>query len=114
MWVTTSELADSVKPDGELSNTVVEIGVYVLQQSCRDNSKVIFPWIATSYLLDHNFHSNVLKKHFRKDDKYKLSHKNLVRSCSFIFLDFPHQLLGVLRFAFIFCGLYLINHFFPC
>ena len=105
MWVTAGELADSVKPDGELSNTVVEIGVYVLQQSCRDNSKVIFPWIATSYLLDHNFHSNVLKKHFRKDDKYKLSHKNLVRSCPFNFCIFHHIFL---------CGIYLIKHFFPC
>ena len=85
MWVTAGELAGSVRPEGLLSNTVVEIGVSVLQQSCGDK-KVIFPWIATSYLLDRNFNSNVLKKHFRRDEKYKLSHKKMVSLYILLFL----------------------------
>ncbi|KAM0825095.1 hypothetical protein ACQ4PT_069768 [Festuca glaucescens] len=37
MWVTTGELADSMKPNGLLSNTVCDIGVAVLQHTCPDN-----------------------------------------------------------------------------
>ncbi|KAM0851177.1 hypothetical protein ACQ4PT_052596 [Festuca glaucescens] len=77
MWVTTSELADSMRPDGQLSNMVCDIGVAVLQDSCPDNM-VIFPFIVTKYLMDHKFNSNVLRKHFRKDESYKLSHKDLL------------------------------------
>ena len=78
MWVTTGELAASMKPDGKLSNTVAEIGISVLQRCCAD-SKIIFPWIVTSYLLDRKFHTNVLKNYFRRDGLYKLSHKRLVQ-----------------------------------
>ncbi|KAM0906696.1 hypothetical protein ACQ4PT_016611 [Festuca glaucescens] len=42
MWVTTGELADSMKPNGLLSNTVCDIGVAVLQHTCPDN-KLSFP-----------------------------------------------------------------------
>ena len=78
MWVTTGELAGSMKPGGKLSNTVAEIGIAVLRESCPDN-KIIFPWIVTSYLIDKKFHTNVLKNSFRRDASYKLSHKRLVK-----------------------------------
>lgn len=77
MWCTTGELADSMKPNGELSNTVCDIGVAVLQHTCPDN-KVIFPFIITKYLLDQKFSASVVRMHFRKDQLYKLSHKDLV------------------------------------
>ena len=78
MWVSTGELAGSMKLGGKLSNTVAEIGISVLRDSCPD-SKIIFPWIVTSYLLDRKFHTNVLKNFFRRDAFYKLSHKRLVK-----------------------------------
>ena len=80
MWVTTGELADSMKPGGELSNTVVDIGISVLRE-CSGEKKVIFPYIVTAYLLERKFNTNVLKKHFRRDISYQLSHKDLVRAC---------------------------------
>ncbi|KAM0861889.1 hypothetical protein ACQ4PT_045604 [Festuca glaucescens] len=77
MWVNTSELAGSMKPSGELSNTVCDIAISVLQDSCSDK-KVIFPHIVMKYLLDHKFDARILCKHFRKDSSYKLSHKDLL------------------------------------
>ncbi|KAM0874591.1 hypothetical protein ACQ4PT_037302 [Festuca glaucescens] len=77
MWVTTSELADSMKPNGLLSNTVCDIGVAILQHTCPDN-KVIFPFIITKYLMDHKFNASAVRRHFRKDQSYKLSHKDLL------------------------------------
>ncbi|KAM0926633.1 hypothetical protein ACQ4PT_003638 [Festuca glaucescens] len=77
MWVSTSDLASSVMPSGELSSTVAEIGIVVLQVDCQ-KKKIIFPWIVTVYLLERKFDSKLLKKHFRMDEKYKLSHQNLL------------------------------------
>jgi hypothetical protein len=77
MWVSTGDLASSVMPSGELSTTVAEIGIVVLQVDCP-KKKIIFPWIVTVYLLERRFNSRILQKHFRMDDKYKLSHQNLV------------------------------------
>ena len=77
MWVTTGDLADSIMPAGELSNTVVEIGISVLQESC-DTKKIIFPYILTEHLLQHKFESRVVQQNFRRDGKYKLNHKDLV------------------------------------
>ncbi|KAM0885335.1 hypothetical protein ACQ4PT_030417 [Festuca glaucescens] len=76
MWVSTGDLASSVMPSGELSATVAEIGIAVLQVDCP-KKKIIFPWIVTVYLLERRFDSKILKKHFRMDEKYKLSHQNL-------------------------------------
>ncbi|KAM0897327.1 hypothetical protein ACQ4PT_022632 [Festuca glaucescens] len=87
MWVNTWELADCVKPDGELSNTICDIAISGLQESCPDK-KVIFPYIFTKYLMEHKFNSKIVQKYLRKDDKYKLNHKDL--------LSFPLlQTLGV-------------------
>ncbi|KAM0825705.1 hypothetical protein ACQ4PT_069377 [Festuca glaucescens] len=83
MWVYCHDLADSVMPDGELSSTVARIGISVIQQECP-KKKIIFPWIVTVYLLERKFDSNVLRKHFRRDDNYKLSHQNLL---SFVVLQ---------------------------
>jgi hypothetical protein len=77
MWVHTGDLASSVMPTRELSGTVAEVGISVLQHECGSR-KIIFPWIVTVYLLERKFDSNVLRKHFRRDDKYKLSHQNMV------------------------------------
>ena len=83
MWVTAGELAESMMPGGEISGTVADIGISVLRENMGEK-KVIFPFIVTAYLLDRKFESNVLKKHFRKDNLYKLSHKDMVcRSCTF-------------------------------
>jgi hypothetical protein len=77
-WVSTGDLASSVMPSGEMSTTVAEIGIAVLQVDCPKN-KIIFPWIVTVYLLERRFDSRILKKHFRMDANYKLSHQNLVK-----------------------------------
>jgi hypothetical protein len=42
MWVSTGDLAISVMPSGELSSTVAEIGIVVLQVECP-KKKIIFP-----------------------------------------------------------------------
>ena len=84
MWVTTGELAESMMPGGELSATVADIGISVLREKMGEK-KVIFPFIVMAYLLDRKFTSNVLKKHFRKDRLYKLSHKHMVCPlCTFL------------------------------
>ncbi|KAM0875219.1 hypothetical protein ACQ4PT_036911 [Festuca glaucescens] len=77
MWVNTGELAGSMKPGGELSNTVCDIAISVMQYSCLDK-KGHFPHIVTKYLLDRKFDARILRKHFRKDSSYKLSHKDLL------------------------------------
>jgi hypothetical protein len=77
MWVNTGELASSVMPDGELSNTVCDIRMSVLQDTCPPN-KVICPYLMTKYLMEGNFKSNLVRRSFRRDDKYKLSPKDLV------------------------------------
>jgi hypothetical protein len=82
--VSTGDLASNVMPSGELSATVAEIVIVVLQVDCP-KKKIIFPWIVTIYLLERRFDSKILKKHFRMDEKYKLSHQNQV-SCHFIFV----------------------------
>jgi hypothetical protein len=64
-------------PTRELSGTVPEVGISVLQHECGSR-KIIFPWIVIVYLHERKFDSNVLRKHFRRDDKYKLSHQNMV------------------------------------
>jgi hypothetical protein len=87
MWVNTSELASSFMPDGELSNTVCDIGISILQDTCPNN-KVIFPYLVTKYLMEGNFNSNMVRRSFRRDDKYKLSHKDLVCYCLFLFFIF--------------------------
>ncbi|KAM0895068.1 hypothetical protein ACQ4PT_024057 [Festuca glaucescens] len=52
--------------------------------------KVILPYIVTKYLMEHKFNSKIVQNYFRKDEKYKLSHKDL--------LSFPVlQTLGVPR-----------------
>jgi hypothetical protein len=51
VWVNTGELASSVMPDGELSNTVCDIGISVLQDTFPPN-KVIFPYLVTKYLME--------------------------------------------------------------
>ena len=78
MWVTTKDLAESVMPSGKLSNSVAEIGISVLQDSCQ-NKKINFPWILTVKLLEKNFDSRIVQQHFRRDNKYILSHQNVVR-----------------------------------
>ncbi|KAM0904107.1 hypothetical protein ACQ4PT_018221 [Festuca glaucescens] len=89
MWVNTWELADCVKPGEELSNTICDIAISVLQESCPEK-KVIFPYIVTKYLMEHKFNSKIVQNYFRKDEKYKLSHKDLI--------SFPVlQTLGVSR-----------------
>ncbi|KAM0921420.1 hypothetical protein ACQ4PT_006870 [Festuca glaucescens] len=77
MWVNTGELAGSMKPGGKLTNTVCDIAISVLQDSCSDK-KVIFSHIVTKYLLDRKFNAHILRKHFRKDSSYKLRHKDLL------------------------------------
>uniref|UniRef100_A0ACD5YSR8 Uncharacterized protein n=1 Tax=Avena sativa TaxID=4498 RepID=A0ACD5YSR8_AVESA len=77
MWVYTGDLASSVMPSGQLSSTVAEVGIAVLQKECPVK-KIIFPWIVTVYLLENKFDSKILRKHFRRDEKYKLSHQNLL------------------------------------
>ena len=74
MWVTTGNLAESMKPGGQLSASVADIGINVLRDSCEPN-KVIFPFIVTAYLLQRKFNTIALKNHFRKDPSYKLSHR---------------------------------------
>ena len=73
----TWELADCVRPDGQLSNTICDIAISVLQESCPEK-KVIFPYIVTKYLMENKFNSKLVQQYFRKDEKYKLSHKDLV------------------------------------
>jgi hypothetical protein len=82
MWVDTGELASSFMPDGDLSKIVCDIGISVLQDTCPPN-KFIFPYLVTKYLMEGNFKSTLVLKSFRKDDKYKLSHKDLVCYCLF-------------------------------
>jgi hypothetical protein len=74
-------------PSGELSTTVAEIGIAVLQDVCPVK-KIIFPWIVTVYLLEQKFNSKILHKHFRRDVKYKLSHNNIVILPFHLFLIF--------------------------
>jgi hypothetical protein len=83
MWVNTCELASSFMADGELSNTVCDIGISVLQDTCPTN-EVIFPYLVTKYLMEGNFNSNLVRRSFRRDEKYKLSHKDLVCICLFL------------------------------
>jgi hypothetical protein len=84
MWVNTGELASSFMADGELSNTVCDIGISVSQDTCPTN-KVIFPYLVTKYLMEGNLNSNLVRRSFRGDEKYKLSHKDLV--CIYLFLS---------------------------
>ena len=56
MWVSFGELADTVMPDGHLSNTCAEIGIRCLSTMCSPK-KTIFPWVLSVYLLQHNFSS---------------------------------------------------------
>jgi hypothetical protein len=83
IWVNTDELVSSFMLDGELSNTVCDIGISVLQDTCPTN-KVIFPYLVTKYLMEGNFNSNLVRRSFRRDDKYKLGHKDLVCFCLFL------------------------------
>jgi len=83
MWVNTEELAGSVMPGGQLSNTMCDIAISVMQDTCPKN-KVIFPYIVTRYLMERKFNCRLLLTHFRKDALYKLSHKDLV--CVFLSL----------------------------
>jgi hypothetical protein len=83
IWVNTGELASSFMSDGELSNTVCDIGISVLQDTCPTN-KDIFPYLVTKYLMKGNFNSNLVRRSFRRDDKYKLSHKDMVYFCLFL------------------------------
>ena len=87
MWINIGDLADSVMPTGEMSATVAEIGIVVLQGNCQNN-KLIFPWIVTVYLLEKKFDSRIIQHHFRRDEKYKLSHKNIVSFFSSFFIMF--------------------------
>ena len=82
MWVYTYDFADSVKPGGELSNNMCDLAISVLQDTCPPD-KVIFQHLVTKYLLEGNFNANLVKRAFRRDQKYALSHKNLVSSCAF-------------------------------
>jgi hypothetical protein len=63
MWVSTSYLASSVMPSGELSSTVAEIWIVVLQVDCP-KKKIIFPSIVIVYLLEikliQNYTRNIL------------------------------------------------------
>jgi hypothetical protein len=83
IWVNTGELASSFMPDRELSNTICDTGISVLQDTYPPN-KVIFPYLVTKYLMEGNFNSNLVRRSFRRDDKYKLSHKDLVCFCLFL------------------------------
>ena len=82
MWVYTYDFADSVKPGGELSNNMCDLAISMLQDTCPPD-KVIFQHLVTKYLLEGNFNANLVKRAFRRDQKYALSHKNLVSSCAF-------------------------------
>jgi hypothetical protein len=74
MWVNTGELASSFMPDGELSKTVCDIGISVLQDTCPPN-KFIFPYLVTKYLMEGNFKSTLVRKSFRRDDNISLATK---------------------------------------
>jgi hypothetical protein len=88
MWVTTSDFAGSVMPYGELSNNMCDLAISVLQDTCPPN-KVIFPYLVTKYLMEGKFNATLLRRAFRRDDKYKLSHKDLVCGCfAFRFIFF--------------------------
>ena len=72
-----------MKPRAELSNTVAEIGICYLQDFVSSN-KIVFPWILSVYLLSRKFDKKVVQKHFRRDDKYKLSHFDLVSANAYV------------------------------
>ena len=86
MWVYTHDLVDSVRPDGELSNNMCDLAISVLQDTCPPN-KVIFSYLVTKYLMEGNFKATLVQRAFRRDQKYILSHKDLVCVCS-VFLFF--------------------------
>ena len=87
MWVYAYDLGDSVRPDGELSNNMCDLAIYVLQDTCPPN-KVIFPHLVTKYLLEGNFNATLVKRAFRRDQKYILSHKDLVCGCLVVYSSF--------------------------
>ncbi|KAM0825630.1 hypothetical protein ACQ4PT_069427 [Festuca glaucescens] len=88
MWVTTGELADSMKPNRLLSNTVCDICVAVLQHTCPDN-KLSFPVLQNIgiekdqcehwFVLSLNFESKrfeILDSLRGEDDKEMNKHAN--------------------------------------
>ena len=87
MWVYAYDLSESVRPEGELSNNMCDLAISVLQDSCPPN-KVIFPHLVTKYLLEGNFNATLVKRAFRRDQKYILSHKDLVCGCLVVYSSF--------------------------
>ena len=87
MWVYAYDLAESVRPEGELSNNMCDLAISVLQDSCPPN-KVIFLHLVTKYLLEGNFNATLVKRAFRRDQKYILSHKDLVCGCLVVYSSF--------------------------
>ena len=87
MWVYAYDVAESVRPEGELSNNMCDLAISVLQDSCPPN-KVIFPHLVTKYLLEGNFNATLVKRAFRRDQKYILSHKDLVCGCLVVYSSF--------------------------
>ena len=76
-WVTLGELANCVKGVGQLSTSIAELHVRVLQYKETPN-RLIFPWVLSVYLLIGDFKSKCLLKYFRRDKSYILSHQDQV------------------------------------
>lgn len=74
-WVTLGELADCVRKMGQVSTSIIELHVRVLQY-LEMPDKIIFPWSLSVYLLVGDFKCKSVMHHFRRDQHYILSHQN--------------------------------------
>ena len=84
-WVTLGELANCVREIGQVSTSIAELHVRVLQYLHLPN-KIIFPWLLSVYLLVGDFSSKSVLHHFRRDQRYILSHQNEVLVVFYFYL----------------------------
>ena len=77
-WVTTVELADSMKPRGQLSTRVCDVAIEYIRDQCRVEKRLVFPYLVVNHLLSNEFTKKCVLNAFKRQKNYSLTVQNQV------------------------------------
>ena len=77
-WVSTEELAESMKPRGELCTNVAEIGIFYVNDHCKGAKKTVYSFLMAKFLLEGNMKKKYIELEFGRNKDFALSCQEIV------------------------------------
>ena len=76
--MSTEELAESVKPKGELCSNVAEIGIFYVNEHCKGGKKTVYLFLMSKFLLEGNMKKRYIEMEFGRNKDFALSCQEIV------------------------------------